>query len=77
MPRENRKHMDIGDRIRIQRGLEKKRSLSSIAREIGVSASTVSREVQANRTKGFRGKSRRSLCAKKHGCPGVLIAMFP
>lgn len=26
---------------------------------------------------GLRGKGRRSPYAKKHGCPGVLIAMFP
>lgn len=68
MPRGSKKHMDINDRIRIQRGLEEGRSLSSIAREISVSASTVSREIRANRTKDFRGKGRWNPCAKKRGC---------
>lgn len=68
MSRGSKKHMDINDRIRIQRGLEEGRSLSSIAREISVSASTVSREIRANRTKDFRGKGRWNPCAKKRGC---------
>lgn len=68
MPRGKKKHMDINDRIAIQRGLEEGRSLSSIAREIGVAASTVCREVRANRTMDYRGKRIWNPCSKKRGC---------
>ena len=68
MPKGNRKHMAISDRVAIQRGLEEGRSLSEIARRIGVSASTVCREVKTNRTMDYRGKDTWNPCANKRGC---------
>lgn len=68
MPRGKGKHMDINDRIAIQRGLEDKRPLSAIARDIGVAPSTVCREIKANRSMDYRGKARWNPCSKKRGC---------
>lgn len=68
MPRESKKHMTITERLAIQRGLEEGRSLSSIARDLEVSASTVSREIKANRTMDYRGRARWNPCARKRGC---------
>lgn len=69
MPRGKNKHMDINDRIRIQQGLDAGESLSAIARAVGVSASTVSREVRQNRTR-WVPKSRADFnrCALKREC---------
>lgn len=68
MPRGKGRHMDIKDRIVIQKGLEDGKPLSAIAREIGVAASTVCREVKANRTMDYRGKRIWNPCSKKRGC---------
>lgn len=68
MPRESKKRMTITERLAIQRGLEEGRLLSSIARDLGVSAPAVSRETKANRTMDYRGRARWNLCARKRGC---------
>lgn len=49
MPEGKGKHLDLEDRIRIEDGLRKKERFSEIARAIGVSPSTVTREVKGNR----------------------------
>lgn len=73
MPKGKCKHMTIDDRVRIQRGIEEKKSVSSIAREIGVSPSTVSRELKSNRTKVFRDNPNWNPCARKAGCKAVNV----
>lgn len=45
------KHLDINDRVKIQRGIQEGKSLSAIAKDVGVAASTVSREIRANGTR--------------------------
>lgn len=68
MPREKNKHMDIHDRIEIQRGLERGDSLASIGRAVGVCTSTVSREVKQNRRRSVPKGKRWNLCSKREGC---------
>ena len=69
MPEKKRKHMTIEDRIVIQNGLDAGESFASMGREIGVSTSTVTREVKANRTLYVpKGKSHWNLCAHKREC---------
>lgn len=62
------RHLDINDRIRIQRGIEDGESISSIARDIGVATSTVSREIKANRTRSVPRDKCWNLCEKKRDC---------
>lgn len=73
MPRGKNKHMTIEDRVKIQGGVEQGRSISAIARDIGVSASTVSRELKANRTRIFRDSPTWNPCAKKASCKATGI----
>lgn len=69
MPEKKRKHMTIEDRIVIQNGLEAGESFASMGRKIGVSTSTVTREVRANRTVYVpKGRSHWNLCALKRDC---------
>ena len=50
MPKGKGKHLDIADRVLIEQRLKEGASLAQIARDLGVSTSTVSREVKQNRT---------------------------
>lgn len=68
MPEKKRKHMDINDRVRIQRGLEEGESFASIGRAIGVATSTVSREVKSNRKRSVPKGKRWNLCVRKREC---------
>jgi len=69
MPKGKGKHLTIADRVRIEDGIKDKESFSSIARRIGVSASTISREVKNNRYAYLpRGMKKVNLCAYKAGC---------
>lgn len=49
MPKGKNKHLTIQDRVEIQKGIEGRDSFASIARAVGVSTSTISREVHQNR----------------------------
>lgn len=64
MPERRGSHLDYDDRCVIEEGLEDGRSASSIARRLGVSTSTVTREVKANR-RGRASKSRAVKPARK------------
>lgn len=68
MPENKSKHMDIHDRVRIQKGIENKESFAKIAREIGVATSTVSREVKLNRRFYVPKSKRWNLCIHKKDC---------
>ena len=68
MPEKKRKHMDINDRVRIQRGPEEGESFASIGRAIGVATSTVSREVKSNRKRSVPKGKRWNLCVRKREC---------
>lgn len=69
MPEKKNKHMTIEDRIVIQNGLEAGESFAAMGRKIGVSTSTVAREVKANRTLYVpKGKTHWNLCARKREC---------
>lgn len=50
MPEKNRKHLTLEMREVIQAGLEEKASARKISKRIGVSPSTVTREIKVNRT---------------------------
>ena len=50
MPKGKGKHLDIADRVCIEQRIKEGASLAEIARGLGVSTSTVSREVKQNRT---------------------------
>ena len=52
---ENRKQLDLNDRITIETGIYLKESFTSLAKKLHVHPSTISREVQSNRTfvKGY------------------------
>ena len=73
------KHMDEETRYAIRRGLEAHRSLTEIAKEIGVAGSTVSREIRnhltVRRTGGhgqpFNDCEGRYFCEKRSICAGV------
>lgn len=69
MPRGKGKHLDISDRVTIERSLKEGDSLSQIARQLGVSTSTVSREVRQNRTLYLvRSSIKRELCVHYGKC---------
>lgn len=68
MPEKKNKHLTIADRIEIEKGLARNISFASIARTIGVSTSTVSREVKQNRTIAPLNKQGSSLCINKREC---------
>lgn len=68
MPEKKNKHMDIHDRLRIQEGIENRESFASIARDIGVATSTVSREVKSNRKRSVPKGKRWNLCVNKADC---------
>lgn len=68
MPSAKNKHMDVHDRLRIQHGIEEGESFASIARDIGVSTSTVSREVKQNRKRSVPKGKRWNLCSRKRDC---------
>lgn len=68
MPEKKNKHMTIADRVEIEKGLATGRSFASIAREIGVSTSTVSWEVRQNRTMSAIDRRAFNLCARKNEC---------
>lgn len=53
MPEKKNEHLTISDRIEIEKGLAVR---ESFARRIGVSTSTVSREVRQNRTVTARNR---------------------
>jgi IS30 family transposase len=71
------KHLRKVQREQIEEGLNAKKSMSAIAREIGCSAGTVTREVMRNRRDdGYRKKSERSLgngniCIHRKECEAV------
>ena len=50
MPKGKGKHLDITDRVCIEQSLKEGMPLAQIARNLGVSTSTVSREIKQNRT---------------------------
>ena len=70
MPKGKGKHLDIADRVLIQTCLRERVSLSEIARKLGVSTSTVSREVRNNRTRYLTtGSSKHhDLCVHYRDC---------
>jgi IS30 family transposase len=69
MPRGKGKHLDISDRVTIEKSLKEGDSLSQIARILGVSTSTVSREVKQNRTRYLvRASIKRELCVHYGEC---------
>lgn len=68
MPERKNKHLTIADRVEIEKGLSQNKSFASIARSIGVSTSTVSREVKQNRTLSRIEKKRFNLCKHKNEC---------
>lgn len=74
------KRLDLNKRIRIQSLLESRNSLCSIAKDLAVSVSTVSREIHKYRIEhdvyGRCGKNRCSnfsSCTKNNLCPGMAI----
>jgi len=70
-----RGHLGLDDRTVIEEGIEDGRSATSIAKDIGVSASTVTREVKANRvSKAYSPgpkKAASTLCARYDSCERV------
>ncbi len=69
MPKGKGKHLTIADRVRIEAGIKDKESFSSIARALGVSPSTITREVKTNRHSAKpKGASKRNYCAHKTDC---------
>ena len=70
-----RKHMDKDSRVIIEEGIRRGDSARKIAREAGVSPSTVTREVKANRTlkekKRAPGANLSVRCARRKECPRV------
>lgn len=66
MPRDFGKHLDLDDRFAIEEGICQGLGASEIGRRIGVSPSTVTREVKANRT-SRPCRSRRVKPARKCG----------
>lgn len=68
MPEKKNKHMTISDRVEIEKGLAQSESFASIARRLGVSTSTVSREVKQNRTLSRIDKKSFNLCVHKNDC---------
>jgi IS30 family transposase len=68
MPGNKNKHLDINDRIEIEKGLSQKESFASIARRLNVSTSTISREVKQNRTVSAIDKKNFNLCKDKNEC---------
>lgn len=72
MPRQSGRHLSIEARQEIEEGIRDGRSAGEIARRVGVSPSTVTREVKANRT--FRYKKARPganlsvRCARRGDC---------
>lgn len=67
MPKGKNKHLTIEDRIRIEKGIDDGESFASIARAIGVSTSTVSREVRNNRTL-YTHRKRANNCRWRGDC---------
>ena len=65
MPENKNKHLTISDRTEIEKGLTVR---ESFARRMGVSTSTVSREVKQNRTVTAIDRRSFSLCARKGEC---------
>ena len=64
-----KKHMDGTRRCRIQFGLEAGESARTIAKEIGVSLSTVSREIGKHTYESFKGcYGRTNQCARRADC---------
>lgn len=64
-----KKHMDGTKRCRIQFGLEAGESARTIAKEIGVSLSTVSREIGKHTYESFKGcYGRTNQCARRADC---------
>lgn len=64
-----KKHMDGTKRCRIQFGLEAGESARTIAKEIGVSLSTVSREIGKHTYESFKGcHGRTNQCARRADC---------
>lgn len=51
MPRKNRSHLTLSERIAIEDGLRERSSLNAIARSLGVCRTTVARETQLNSRK--------------------------
>lgn len=69
MPKEKGKHLTIVDRVRIEEGIKNSESFSSIARSLGVSPSTVTREVKINRHAYMpKGMKKRNLCTYRGDC---------
>lgn len=76
MPKGKNRHLTISDRIRIEKGIESRESFASIAREINVSTSTVSREVKTNRYFHIPKGRNFNICTHKRdcGCTGICSA---
>ena len=68
MPKGKNRHLTIDDRIAIERGIDAKRSFASIARDVGVATSTVSREVRTNRHLHVPKGRRFNVCVHKRDC---------
>jgi len=74
MPDNSYKHIDGKQREMIEEGLNAKMGISAIAKSIGVSASTVSREIVRNRrddsyrANSMKAYSNGNLCDKRRGC---------
>lgn len=68
MPEKKNKHLTISDRVEIEKGLSQNKSFAAIARKIGVSTSTVSREVKQNRSISAIDRKTFNLCRHKNEC---------
>ena len=67
--KKGKKHMDGAKRCRIESGLAAEESVRTIAREIGVSLSTVSREIAKHTYVSFKGcYGRANQCVHRRGC---------
>ena len=69
-----KKHMDGTKRCRIQFGLEAGESARTIAKEIGVSLTTVTREIRKHTYESFKGcYGRANQCVHRQDCRLTLV----
>lgn len=68
----SKKHLQLSDRMIIQAGLQQCKSLADIAKDVGVSRSTISREIKAHRklvkTSGGNACTYKLTCTKVPAC---------
>ncbi len=73
MPKGKNKHLTIEDRVRIEKGIGGKESFATIARDIGVATSTISREVKTNRYLHIPKGRAFNVCMHKRDCSHARI----